>query len=179
VSFAASKGPFVGSEALARQFEELNRLIKGQTDRSDLLPRLIRPVAVLDQGVARRGNEVVIGDRHVGVITSGTIVPYWKFSGSGSDIRITDENDRRSIAMALIDAGLQPDAEVQVIVRGVPLRSRIVRRHGRSDAAPYFRPILAATPPAVSRPTDPGANMLEGNFWGCSTFPECKGTRPI
>ena len=62
---------------------------------------------------------------------------------------ITDESDRRGIALALIDAEIYPDQIVEVVVRSRRLRARIVRYHGRSEAPPYFRSTpLPATPVA-------------------------------
>jgi aminomethyltransferase len=144
VSFSERKGDFIGRDALARQFEELQRLQRRVGEHSDALPRRIRPLALLDKGVARRGDELFIGPKKVGVVTSGTVAPYWKFVGRGATMRIADQTDRRAIALAYVDSGLQPDQEVEVDIRGRRLKARIVRWHGRSEAPPYFHPIPAA-----------------------------------
>lgn len=144
VSFSDRKGSFIGREALARQFEEVKRLMEGIYESSDVLPRRIRPVAIVDKGVARQGDQVFMGDKKVGMITSGTVAPYWKFEGEGSTMRITDETERRAVAMALMDATLMPEQEVEVLVRGRRMKARIVQWHGRSEAPPYFRPIPAS-----------------------------------
>ena len=78
-------------------------------------------------------------DREVGVVTSGTTVPHWKFTGPGE---ITDETDRRCLALALIDAELGIGQELQIAVRKRRLKARIVRSHGKSRKPPFFRPVL-------------------------------------
>jgi aminomethyltransferase len=143
VSFAERKGDFIGRHALACQFEEVKKLMAGRYSPSALLPRRIRPVAVIDKGVARQGDAVFIGDRKVGIVTSGTVAPYWKFEGESSAMRITGESERRAVAMALLDAALMPDQEVEILVRERRIKARIVQWHGRSEAPPYFRPIPA------------------------------------
>ena len=149
MSFSERKGEFVGRRSLAAQFEQVKRLREGYSEHSDILPQHTRCVALLDKGIARQGDEVRIGGRKVGVITSGTMVPYWLFEGEGSTMKITDRTDRRAIALAYVDARLDPEEEVEVLVRGRPLRAQIVRWHGRSDAPPYFR----SMPAGLGKPT--------------------------
>jgi len=144
VSFSERKGDFIGRQALARQFEEVKKLLEGLYEPSEVLPRRIRPLAVVDKGVARQGDPVFLGDKKVGVVTSGTVAPYWKLEGEGSTMKITGESERRAVAMALMDTALLPDQDVEVIVRERRIRARIVRWHGRSEAPPFFRPIPAA-----------------------------------
>jgi len=152
VSFSERKGNFIGREALARQFEAVKRFRRGQYDDSAILPRRIRPLAVVEKGIARPGDRVFLGDEPVGVITSGTVTPYWEFEGEGAAMRITDESDRRSIALAYLDVALRPEQEVEVEVRGRRLRGRIVRWHSRSEAPPYFHPIPAGWQKPLSEP---------------------------
>ncbi len=141
VSFSERKGDFVGRDALAKQFEQIQRLLTGSHKRSEVLPRRIMPVAVLDKGVVRAGDEVFLNDKKAGFITSGTAVPYWRFDGEGATMAITDETFLRSIAFAYVDAELLPDQELEVAVRKNRLKAQIVRWHARSEAPPYLRPI--------------------------------------
>ncbi len=143
VSFSERKGDFIGHQALARQFEEVKKLMEGRYESSEILPRRIRPMAIVDKGVARQGDPVFIGEKKVGVVTSGTVAPYWKFEGESSTMKITEEIERRAVAMALVDAALMPEQEIEVMVRERRLKARIVQWHGRSEAPPYFRPIPA------------------------------------
>jgi aminomethyltransferase len=143
VSFSERKDNFIGRQALARQFEAVKSQMEGRYDSSGVLPRRIRPIALVDKGVARQGDQVFIGDRKAGVVTSGTVAPYWKFGGEGSTMSITDQTERRAVAMALVDASLMPEQEIEVLVRERRMRARIVQWHGRSEAPPYFRPIPA------------------------------------
>jgi aminomethyltransferase len=141
VSFSERKGDFVGRAALRAQFEQVQKLRTGHYEHSDILPRRTRCLALLDKGVIRQGHEVFIGERKVGAVTSGTVTPFWKLEGEGAAIRITDESNRRAIALACLDATLKTDQEVEVVVRNNRLKARIVSWHGRSDAPPYFRPM--------------------------------------
>ena len=143
VSFSERKGEFVGRRALAAQFEQMRRLREGSSEYSEILPCQTRCVALLDRGIARQGDEVRMGGRKVGMVTSGTMVPYWLFEGEGATMQITDRTDRRAIALASVDARLDPEEQVEVLVRGRPLGAQIVRWHGRSDAPPYFRSMPA------------------------------------
>ena len=152
VSFSERKGKFVGRKALARQFEQVKKILDGTYKSSKALPRRILPIAIMDRGVARQGDQVFLGKKKVGVITSGTVAPYWKFHGEGATMNITDQSERRAVTLALVDAALPVDQDVEVVVRERRLKARIVRWHGRSDAPPYFRPIPAGQPKPAREP---------------------------
>jgi hypothetical protein len=70
------------------------------------------------------------------------MVPYWILEESGDDIHPSDQSARRAIALGLIDIRVPKDADVEVIVRGRPLKARVVPRHGLSNRPPYFRPVV-------------------------------------
>lgn len=140
-SFSERKDGYIGREALFRQFEEFQKIQNGLYQPTMILPRLTMPLALLDKGVVRQGDEVFINNKKVGVVTSGTVTPYWEFEGKGTTMKITGNNKRRAIALAYLDAMLQFDQPVEVVVRKRRLKGQIVRWHGRSDAPPYFRPI--------------------------------------
>jgi len=142
-SFSPRKGEYVGRGALARQFAEFQRLLRGTGGASEVLPRQVRPLGLLGRGVARRGDEVFVGDRDVGVVTSGTMTPCWEFAGEGAHMAPTEETQRRSIALAYVDATLPPEQDVEVLIRGKRTPGRIVRWHGRSEAPPYYHGIPA------------------------------------
>lgn len=143
VSLSERKGDFIGRNALQRQFEQLQELQRRPGTRIEALPRRIRSVAVLDQGIARQSDELFIGPKKVGVVTSGTMAPYWVFQGRGATMKIGEETERRAIALAYVDAELQPGQDVELEVRGRRLAGRIVQWHGRSEAPPHFHPIPA------------------------------------
>ena len=100
VSFSKRKGNFVGRNALREQFEELRKIRIGKYEPTGILPRRFLPLAIKDKGIARQGDEVFLGEKKVGFVTSGTMVPYWKFEGEGATMKITDEQERRAIALA-------------------------------------------------------------------------------
>lgn len=144
VSFAAAKGNYIGREALLRQWQALKAL-EGEAPppQGNPLPRQVFWLAILSEGVARQHFPVYIGDRRVGSITSGTMVPYWKTSGQGISAHLGDEYGRRAIALAYLDAGLKECQRVRVLSRGKYLEGMIVRRHLSSEAPPYAWPVFA------------------------------------
>lgn len=139
VSFSDRKGDFIGRKPLEAQFTAAKALINGTYEPNDALPRRILPMAVLDKGMIRAGDEVFLGEKKVGVVTSGTAAPFWKFEGEGATMRITDESQTRSIALAYVDASLDPGQELEVVVRNRRLKTQLVRFHGRAEAPPFFR----------------------------------------
>ena len=151
VSFSRRKGDFVGRQALRNQFEEVRKLRKGQYQSSEILPRRILPLALTDKGIVRQGDAVFLNGTKVGLVTSGTMVPYWKFEGEGATMSITDEHDRRAVALAYIDAQIPSHQELEVEVRGRRLDSQLVLWHGRSEAPPYFRAIPLNNKPEAQR----------------------------
>ncbi len=145
VSFSSVKGEFIGREVLRRQFQEVKRRLEGRLDvpREELLvPRSIYPISLLGDGVARSGSQVLVDGRAVGKVTSGTVIPYWKFHGSGTMSVPGDESLRRMLCLAYLDADLQEGQKVEVMVRDRPVSGVIVRRHIGGEAPPYARPLF-------------------------------------
>jgi len=141
VKFSQRKGDYLGRKALKDQFEEVRKLNTGQYSSSEILPRRILPLAMTDKGIVRQGDHVFLNGSKVGSVTSGTMVPYWKFEGEGTRISITDEHGLRAIAMAYIDAQIHSQQELVVEVRGRRINSQLVLWHGSSEVPPYFRAI--------------------------------------
>jgi aminomethyltransferase len=145
VSFSTEKGDSIGQEALRNQFEELKARAGGRDlpARDKLfLPRRIVPIAVLGQGIARPGHEVHVGGRLVGHVTSGTMVPYWKFTDEGPLSRPTGERAMRALAMAYVDAELEAGQTVEIRRGATTMQAVIVRSHLSSTEPPFARPIL-------------------------------------
>lgn len=144
VSFNPRKGDFIGHQALLRQFEALEMIRKGLAGTPpQALTRLVKPVAMTGRGIARQGDEIFMDGVKVGVITSGTMIPYWIFEGEGVNMTMSDRDEKRAVALGLVDSALQPETDVEVVVRKKRIRGKIVRWHGRSEAPPYFRSIPA------------------------------------
>jgi aminomethyltransferase len=142
VSFSPLKGDFVGRTALGKQFETLKNIINHDyTDITDL-PKMIRPIALIERGVARPGSKVFRGDKPAGVITSGTMVPMWMMKGEGLNSVLTDEHRLRAVCLGYVDSDVEVDEPLSIDVRGKGISGVIVPFHLRSDAPPYARPIL-------------------------------------
>ena len=142
VSFSPLKGNYVGRAALARQHEAFKSIMYRDYSLIRDLPRMIRPIAVGGRGVAREGAKVFKGDRHVGYVTSGTMVPMYGFEGEGLESPQTDEHELRSICLGYLDSDLNDGETVTIAIRGRAVGAVIVPHHLRSEAPPYARPIV-------------------------------------
>lgn len=143
VSLSPLKGDFVGRKILTRQFEAFKRIIDRDYTLIGDLPRIIMPVALKGRGVARAGYKVFSGEKHVGYVTSGTMVPYWRSEGVGIVSKLTEKKEMRAICLALLDSDLKEGDEVDVEIRGKKVKAVIVPYHLRSEAPPSARAILS------------------------------------
>jgi len=154
VSFSALKGDYPGREALVKQFNALAKIIARDYSSIADLPRVIQPLAVAGRGIARSGFKVFKAEKHVGYITSGTMVPLWKFAGEGIASVQTDTHQLRSICLAYIDSDIIEDDKVTIEIRNHRVEAVVAAYHLRPEAPPYARPILfdyelpSETPPA-------------------------------
>jgi aminomethyltransferase len=142
VSLSPIKGEFIGRTALAKQFEALKRIVDQDYSLIADLPRIIQPIALIDKGVARAEARVFRGDKHVGYVTSGTMVPLWQSEGVGLSTRQSEDKGRRAIGLALLDSDLVEGDEVEIEIRGKRARGVIVPYHMRAEAPPHTWPIL-------------------------------------
>jgi len=142
VSFSPLKGEYVGRAALARQHEAFKKIMYRDYSLIRDLPRMIRPIAVAGRGVAREGAKVFKGDRHVGYVTSGTMVPMYGFEGEGLESSQTNEHELRSICLGYIDSDLIEGEKTVIEIRDKAVDAVMVPYHLRSEAPPYARPIV-------------------------------------
>jgi aminomethyltransferase len=181
VSFSPLKGDFVGREALRQQFEE----IKLRTERLPLplrekllVPRRVFPVAISGRGIPRQGYEVSRKGEKIGHVTSGTMVPYWIFSGEGLLSKPSEDRGMRPIALVYIDADLEEGDQVEIQQRGRALDGIVVERHLSGEAPPYARPMLIPGLPGEIKPRERKAGrgleesaeklverVIENNHW--------------
>ena len=146
VSFSPLKEDYCGREPLARQFQALRRIMDRDYSLRDDLPRMIFPLELADKGIARSGDKVFRGDEHVGYVTSGTMVLYWKSGGAGIDSRLIDETGRRAIGLALLDSDVCQGDTLEIEIRGKKARATVVPYFLRSEAPPYARAIIHHLP---------------------------------
>ncbi len=142
VSFSLLKGDFIGKTALARQYQAMKRIMRRDSSLNADLPRTIQPVAIAGRGVAREGTRIFHGDKHVGYITSGNMVPLWGFDGQGLLQTQSEIHQLRSICLAYIDSDIFPGTELSVEIRRKRIPAIAVKYHMRSEAPPYARPIV-------------------------------------
>lgn len=142
VSFSAQKGDFIGRAALERQHRAFIRHMDRDFSDMSALPRRIAPIALLDRGVMRAGMEIYKGDKLVGWVTSGTMVPYFKTQGEGLSTVILEASGKRAIGLCYIDSDVLVDDTVEVDIRGKHLKAVIPARHMSVGAPPFARPLL-------------------------------------
>ena len=142
VSFSAQKGDFIGRAALERQHRAFIRHMDRDFSDMSALPRRIAPIALLDRGVMRAGMEIYRGDKLVGWVTSGTMVPYFKTQGEGLSTVILEASGKRAIGLCYIDSDVLVDDTVEVDIRGKRLKAVIPARHMSVGAPPFARPLL-------------------------------------
>ena len=142
VSFSAQKGDFIGRAALERQHRAFIRHMDRDFSDMSALPRRIAPIALLDRGVMRAGMEIYKGDKLVGWVTSGTMVPYFKTQGEGLTTVILEASGKRAIGLCYIDSDVLVDDTVEVDIRGKRLKAVIPARHMSVGAPPFARPLL-------------------------------------
>jgi aminomethyltransferase len=142
VSFSDLKKHFVGHQELAKQHHAFKKIIYRDFSGIEDLPRVIFPVATAGRGIARQGNKVYKGDRHVGYVTSGTMIPFWEFKGTGLTSEQADNSQNRSICLAYLDSDILEDEELTINIRGKLVDAIVTPYHMRSESPPFARPIL-------------------------------------
>jgi aminomethyltransferase len=142
VSFSPLKGDFLGRAELARQHEAFKKIVYRDYSLIHDLPRMSKPIAVAGRGIAREGAKVFKGDKHVGYVTSGTMVPMWDVEGEGLASAQTDQHHLRSICLGYIDSDIAEEERLTIDIRGKAVDAVVVQYHMRSDAPPYARPII-------------------------------------
>ncbi len=141
VSFSALKGDFVGRKPLREQFDAYRRIVERDYSALKSLPRIIQPIELTEKGIARAGSAVLRGDKPVGFVTSGTMVPFWQSEGVGLASLQSDTRQMRAIGLALMDSDLVEGDEIQVEIRGKKVNAVIVPYFLRNEAPPYAWPI--------------------------------------
>ena len=142
VSLSPLKGAFIGRPALTKQYEAFKRIVDRDYSLIADLPRIIQPIALIDKGIARAEAKVFRGDRHVGYVTSGTMVPLWQSQGVGLSTRQSEDKGRRAIGLALLDSDLVEGDEVEIEIRGKRAKAVIVPYHMRAEAPPHAWPVF-------------------------------------
>ena len=145
VSFAPQKGDFVAKDVLMKQRQAFLRIMNRDFSDCEALPYRILPIALLDRGVIRAGMEIYKGERKVGWVTSGTMVPYYVAEGEGLESVITDAVAKRSIGLCYIASDTLTDDLVEVDVRGKRLKAVIPEQHLSVEAPPFARPLIYGT----------------------------------
>ncbi len=141
VSLSPLKKDFIGRNALEKQFEAFKKIADRDYSLIHDLPRCIMPVALKKKSVARAGYKVFQGNRHVGYVTSGTMIPRWEIEGEGIFSKLTENHGLRGICLALVDSTLVEGDDIEIEIRAKQVPAIIVPFHMRSEAPPFARSI--------------------------------------
>lgn len=156
VRFDEGKGDFVGRAPLHRQYLEVRESLRSGPSKpieERVVQRFFWPLAVLNpehtgpgSNPPRSGNEVHRNGEPVGWVTSGSTVPSWVFEGHGLLSHLTEEQGRRAIGLAYVDAALSPcefGCYVELIKPNSPqpVPALLVKANLRL-APPYARPVI-------------------------------------
>lgn len=142
VSFAAHKGQYIGRKALMRQAEALARMEKEDYQALHDLPRRTKPIRLYGPGIARAGDTIFCLHAGVGYVTSGTMVPYWKYRRQGDGFVLTDETGMRAIGIAMLDSPIKAGTTVDVQIRGKPVEAMVVQRNLDNRSGPVSRAMV-------------------------------------
>lgn len=142
VSIAPERHDCIGKAALVEQLAALDRIHQQNYDDITALPRRIVPIALTSKGIARSGNEVFQGERKVGFVTSGTMVPYWIFEGEGASVVLTDDVGKRAIGLALVDSESHVGDTLEIDIRGRRTSAKIVATHLQNRIPPYAHAVI-------------------------------------
>ena len=126
VSFAEEKGDYIA-----------RNILKAQKENGTA--RKVVPVALVDRGVMRAGMDIYKDGRHIGWVTSGTMVPYYNFDENGN---LLDTTGKRSIGFAYIDSSVSKKDVIHIDVRGKKLKARIVAKHMIQNEPPYGKAVI-------------------------------------
>ncbi len=126
VSFAEEKGDFVGKEKLLAQKEN-------GTEKKAMA------ISLIDRGIVRAGMEVYLGDKHIGWVSSGTMVPYYNFDDSGN---ILETTGKRAIGFAYIDSTVTKEDIIYIDIRGKRVKAKVVAKHMIQNQPPYCRAVI-------------------------------------
>jgi len=129
VSFDDSGRDFIGRDALEKQAAARQRYKAGDFSDTTALPKVVRQVRLLDKGIARDGAVVYDQDKHVGWITSGTMVPYWEYELNAGDATLADSHAQRAIGLCMVDPSVTVGSTIEIDVRGRRLKAVIVARN--------------------------------------------------
>jgi len=141
VSFSSLKGDFIGKNALYLQYLAFKNIMEQRFENISHLPRMVMPVAITGKGIARAGYKVFVQDKHVGYITSGTMIPYQEPEGSGLNGIFKEKPKRRSVALALIDSNITEGDALEIEIRKKHSAGIVVPWHMSSQAPPFVRSI--------------------------------------
>jgi len=142
VSFSEQKGDFVGRTALSAQREAFLRIQNRDYSLIERLPRSVMPIVLTERGVMRSGMPVFKGEKQIGWVTSGTMIPYYITDGEGLDTVITEESAKRAIGICYVDSDTLTDDAVEVDIRGKRVKAAIPPRHMSTDAPPFASPLV-------------------------------------
>ena len=99
-------------------------------------------VKLVDRGVPRSCFKVYSGDKHIGFVTSGTMVPYWKWVADGNSYQMTDEKGMRALALVHLDSKFHEGDKVEIEIKNRKANAKVVNRHIHRYMSKYILPLI-------------------------------------
>ncbi|MDD3520506.1 MAG: glycine cleavage system aminomethyltransferase GcvT [Actinomycetota bacterium] len=137
VSFSTLKGEFIGKEELLKQFEALKKIEKRDYSQKNDLPKIVVLIEIMEKSVARPNDKIFKGNRQVGYVTSGTVVPYWEKEGEGIFTKLTEKFKLRPICLGIVDVDIWERDYLEVEIRDKKIKAVVMPYFLRSEAPPY------------------------------------------
>jgi len=129
VSFEDASRTFIGREPLEKQAQARRQYKERDFSDTAALPKVVRQFKLADRGIARDGAAVYHEGQPVGWVSSGTMVPYWEYTGSGDDMQLTEQHAQRALGMCMVSPQVAIGSDIEIEVRGRKLKAMIVPRN--------------------------------------------------
>jgi aminomethyltransferase len=104
VSFEDTTRKFIGRDALEKQAAARADYKQREFSDTSALPKVVRQFKLSDRGIARDGSTVYYQGQVIGWVSSGTMIPYWEYTGQGDKVHLKDQHSQRAIGLSLVYA---------------------------------------------------------------------------
>ena len=141
VDLSGLKSNAIWYDALNSQRNALKKIVEGDYSVKRKLSMMIRRLELIGKSITRPGEEIFSGEKKIGYITSGTIVPYWIFKKSGNEKRITKNFKTRSIALAFINSEIKEKNIIEINTRSKKVKAVVMPHFLDGSTPPYSYPI--------------------------------------
>ena len=123
VSFADTKGDYIGKSELEKQ--------------PGAIAKTIKQIVLTGKGIARDGAKIIFNNKEAGYVTSGTMVPCYVFENGEP----TNERGQRAVGLAMLDKEIKVGDKIMVDVRGRKIDAMVVTKNADNRTCNYCLPV--------------------------------------